>query len=82
MTTSPDIALAIVGLGKIARDQHLPAIASVDGVALAAVASRNAGLMVHLPFMISSNCWRRMSCSMPCLYAHRRRAGSIRLMPR
>ncbi|RUR04938.1 Gfo/Idh/MocA family oxidoreductase, partial [Brucella abortus] len=44
MTTSPDIALAIVGLGKIARDQHLPAIASVDGVALAAVASRNAGL--------------------------------------
>jgi len=34
--------LGLVGLGKIARDQHLPAIAGVDGIELVAVASRNA----------------------------------------
>ncbi|HEX5233630.1 MAG TPA: gfo/Idh/MocA family oxidoreductase, partial [Bradyrhizobium sp.] len=39
MTT---IRLAIVGLGKIARDQHIPAIAGTEGIELAAVASRNA----------------------------------------
>lgn len=33
--------LALVGLGKIARDQHLPAIAATDGLRLAAVASRS-----------------------------------------
>lgn len=38
------LRLAIVGLGKIARDQHLPAIAASDGVELVAVASRNASL--------------------------------------
>jgi D-galactose 1-dehydrogenase len=32
------IRLAIVGLGKIARDQHIPAIAATDGVELAATA--------------------------------------------
>jgi predicted dehydrogenase len=32
----------LVGLGKIARDQHLPAIARTDGIELVAVASRNA----------------------------------------
>ncbi len=36
------IRLGLVGLGKIARDQHLPAIAATDGIELAAVASRNA----------------------------------------
>ena len=35
---------AIVGLGKIARDQHVPSIAKVDGVDLVAIASRNASL--------------------------------------
>ena len=44
MVNAPDIALAIVGLGKIARDQHLPSIEAVDGVALKAIASRNVGL--------------------------------------
>lgn len=34
--------LALVGLGKIARDQHLPAIAATPGLRLAAVASRSA----------------------------------------
>lgn len=36
------IRLAIVGLGKIARDQHLPAIAATPGFELVAIASRNA----------------------------------------
>ncbi|RIY03338.1 gfo/Idh/MocA family oxidoreductase [Aureimonas flava] len=38
------LRVAIVGLGKIARDQHVPSIAAVDGVELTAVASRNASL--------------------------------------
>lgn len=38
------IRLAIVGLGKIARDQHLPSIARTEGIELVAVASRNASL--------------------------------------
>ncbi|MCF6368169.1 Gfo/Idh/MocA family protein [Rhizobium halophilum] len=38
------IRLGIVGLGKIARDQHLGAIQATDGVELVAVASRNAAL--------------------------------------
>ncbi len=38
------IRLAIVGLGKIARDQHLQAIEATDGIDLVAVASRNATL--------------------------------------
>lgn len=43
-TPTDDIRLAIVGLGKIARDQHVPAIAETEGIRLAAVASRNAEL--------------------------------------
>jgi L-arabinose 1-dehydrogenase len=39
---SSPITLAVVGVGKIARDQHLPAIAANPGFALAACASRNA----------------------------------------
>jgi D-galactose 1-dehydrogenase len=38
------LRVAIVGFGKIARDQHVPAIAATDGVELAAIASRNASL--------------------------------------
>jgi D-galactose 1-dehydrogenase len=38
------IRLAIVGLGKIARDQHISAIAGTEGIELAAVASRNASI--------------------------------------
>ncbi len=44
MAAESNIALAIVGLGKIARDQHLPSIEAVDGIELKAIASRNAGL--------------------------------------
>jgi D-galactose 1-dehydrogenase len=39
-----NIRLAIVGLGKIARDEHIPAIACTDGIELAAIASRNASI--------------------------------------
>ncbi len=38
----PVVTLGIVGVGKIARDQHLPAIAGHPGFALEAAASRNA----------------------------------------
>ena len=36
------IRIAIVGFGKIARDQHVHAIVATDGVTLAAIASRHA----------------------------------------
>ncbi|MBW7969815.1 Gfo/Idh/MocA family oxidoreductase [Bradyrhizobium sp. BR 10289] len=39
-----ELRIAIVGFGKIARDQHVGAIATVPGARLAAVASRNASL--------------------------------------
>lgn len=38
------LRLGLVGLGQIARTQHLPAIAATPGLALAAVASPGAGL--------------------------------------
>jgi len=38
------LRLAIVGLGKIARDQHIPAIAATDGVTLVAAADPKASL--------------------------------------
>ena len=37
------LRLALVGIGKIARDQHLPAIAATPGIELAGV-SRTATL--------------------------------------
>ncbi|WP_419729904.1 Gfo/Idh/MocA family protein [Lichenicola sp.] len=43
-TKAKPIRLGLVGLGKIARDQHLPAIALTDDIELVAVASRNATL--------------------------------------
>jgi len=36
--------LAVVGIGKIARDQHLPAVAAQPGFELVACASRNASV--------------------------------------
>lgn len=38
------IRLAIVGLGKIASDQHIPAISGTDGIELAAIASPNGAI--------------------------------------
>ncbi|MER0237665.1 Gfo/Idh/MocA family oxidoreductase [Fulvimarina sp. MAC8] len=37
-----DIRLGLVGVGKIARDQHFPSIEATDGIVLAAAASRSA----------------------------------------
>ena len=47
----PPLRLAIVGLGKIARDQHIPSIAQTAGIELVAIASRNASLpgIPHVP---------------------------------
>ena len=39
---SAPLKLGLVGFGKIARDQHLPALAQTEGAQLVAVASRNA----------------------------------------
>jgi len=39
-----ELRIAIVGFGKIARDQHVGALAATSGATLAAVASRNASL--------------------------------------
>ena len=46
-----ELRIAIVGFGKIARDQHVGAIAAVPGATLTAVASRNASLpgLPHFP---------------------------------
>lgn len=38
------IRLAIVGFGKIAKDQHIAAIAGTDGIELTAIVSRNASI--------------------------------------
>lgn len=35
------VQLALVGIGKIARDQHIPSIAATEGLTLSATASRN-----------------------------------------
>ncbi|MBC8130384.1 MAG: Gfo/Idh/MocA family oxidoreductase [Rhizobiaceae bacterium] len=37
-----DLRIAIAGVGKIARDQHIPSLARVEGVGLVAACSRNA----------------------------------------
>ena len=38
------LRVAVVGFGKIARDQHIPAIAATESVMVAAIASRHASL--------------------------------------
>ena len=38
------LRVAIVGFGKIARDQHVPAIAATEGVELVAIADPNTSL--------------------------------------
>ena len=39
--------LALVGIGKIARDQHIPSIAATPGIVLAATASRSPSAVVE-----------------------------------
>ncbi|MEM6385540.1 MAG: Gfo/Idh/MocA family oxidoreductase [Pseudomonadota bacterium] len=41
------LPLALVGIGKIARDQHIPSIADTSGLTLAATASRNPAATVE-----------------------------------
>ena len=43
------IRIAIIGYGKIARDEHVPAIAAHPGLELAAVVSRNVALPADVP---------------------------------
>ncbi len=52
---NPVINIGLVGLGKIARDEHLPAIAGHEGATLIAVASRNASAdgVSHYPDLSS-----------------------------
>ncbi|MEH3038397.1 MAG: Gfo/Idh/MocA family oxidoreductase [Sphingomonas adhaesiva] len=47
--TAP-IRLALIGMGKIARDQHLPAIAGISSFDLVATVSRHGGPEGDLPF--------------------------------
>jgi D-galactose 1-dehydrogenase len=39
------LRIAIIGFGKIARDQHVPAIAATPGAVLAAIADPNVSLV-------------------------------------
>ncbi|HYI48450.1 MAG TPA: Gfo/Idh/MocA family oxidoreductase [Allosphingosinicella sp.] len=48
------IRIAIVGFGKIARDQHVPAIAADPRFALAAVASRSGDPGIGVPWFATS----------------------------
>ncbi|MBB4153713.1 D-galactose 1-dehydrogenase [Sphingomonas jinjuensis] len=50
---SGPIRLALVGMGKIARDQHLPAIASNPDIVLAATVSRHGEGEAGVPFFHS-----------------------------
>ncbi len=50
------IRIAMIGAGKIARDQHLPALATDDRLILAATADRHGGLGRALPLSISMRC--------------------------
>jgi D-galactose 1-dehydrogenase len=50
---SAPIRLAVIGMGKIATDQHLPAIAANADVALVATASRHGDATDGLPFFSS-----------------------------
>jgi D-galactose 1-dehydrogenase len=47
------VRIAIVGFGKIARDQHVRAIAATDGVTLAAIADPRHGRDMDLPYFAS-----------------------------
>ena len=41
---APAIRLALVGIGKIARDQHVPALSATDGIELVAIADPSGGI--------------------------------------
>ena len=72
------LRVAIVGFGKIARDQHVPAIAATDGVELVAVASRNASLPACRISRRWMNCCATVRRSMRWRSARRRRFATRR----
>ncbi|MGY3648409.1 hypothetical protein ACVWW2_003700 [Bradyrhizobium sp. LM4.3] len=75
-----ELRIAIVGFGKIARDQHVGAIAAVPGATLAAVASRNASLPGLPHFATIEELLERVGRrSMRCRCARRRRCAAPRL---
>jgi D-galactose 1-dehydrogenase len=45
----PPVKIAIIGFGKIARDQHAPSIAATDGLELVATVSRRGGAPEGIP---------------------------------
>jgi D-galactose 1-dehydrogenase len=49
------IRIAIIGFGKIARDQHVPAIAADPRFALAAVASRSGDPGIGVPWFVTAD---------------------------
>lgn len=55
LSAAPPLRIGLVGLGKIAKDSHLPAIAETPGIELIAVASRNAAAtgLPHYPDLAS-----------------------------
>lgn len=55
----PRTRIAIVGVGKIARDQHLPALAKSADFDLVATASRSNSVGRYLLFQICLRCWLR-----------------------
>jgi D-galactose 1-dehydrogenase len=56
------IKVGIVGVGKIARDQHIPAIAADPGLELVAVASRSKP-DVGVPAFETAQSWMRSLCA-------------------
>ena len=65
----PPVRLALVGLGKIARDQHVPALAGAPGFALTATVDPNGYGLSGVP---TSPAWRRCCAGTP-----RGRGGAV-----
>lgn len=71
------INVAVVGMGKIASDQHLPAIAGNAAFRLAAVVSRSKAVVEGVACFDSlEHCSGMAPPSMPLLYARRRRCDT------
>ena len=68
------LKVGLLGIGKIARDQHIPALAASTRLALVACASRNATVEGVPSFPISRPCSRayRISTAFQSV-RHRRR---------
>ena len=67
------IRLAIVGLGKIARDRHIPAIADTEGIELVAAADPNASIDGIAHFATLEKLLASKRPSMPSHSARRRK---------